>query len=229
MRPPLNRYISLVKFRLLVVLVSVISVFLFVACSDDGRLVDTQQDADQTPSDDTGGGDTGPTPFPDITLFSTESSQEPNVGISGFDTACTTAQSAQSISGSTVKSIISTPTAAIKDIIPLADQSKRIMAPDGTTQIKSAWSDLFSGGPVSIDIDLQTAGIALGFTWWWSGSNNDGTASTNTCSNWTDTSIGFGGQVGLTTSATGSFMDNGVPNCATGSTKTLLCIAYDPN
>jgi len=91
-----------------------------------------------------------------------------------------------------------------------------ILGPTGIP-IASNWNDLLDG---SILVTLSEAGITSSS--WWSGSNADGTVSTN-CSSWT-TSVAVNGYVGAANMKDTFWIFSANPPCNGGA--VILCIAW---
>jgi hypothetical protein len=99
-----------------------------------------------------------------------------------------------------------------------------IVNTDGTQTIANNWADLLSGG-ISNSLDaLLTMPLT---SWWWSGSNADGTFDDSTCNNcngWTSNSFSYSGVNGQKNSSGSAWINDGTQN---GSVKYyVLCIAY---
>jgi len=83
-----------------------------------------------------------------------------------------------------------------------------IYGPDGTVKIADNWVDLMDG---RIDAPLDTAGVLKGGldeSYWWSGSNSDGTAHSETCRGWTDNKRATGGKVGVSFQSSNSWISS---------------------
>ncbi len=71
---------------------------------------------------------------------------------------------------------------------------RQIRIPNGSITLAANWADLLSiGSGTSLGASLKAAGVLPDSTsWWWSGSNGDGTLDSN-CTGWT---LGAGGAYG---------------------------------
>ncbi len=88
--------------------------------------------------------------------------------------------------------------------------------------IADDWADLLDG---SIDQSLDAAGAQTATGFWYTGSLDDGSVATTTCSGWTHGSALFGGRYGSTQSTSGSWMSISNATCGTSSYH-VLCLAW---
>jgi hypothetical protein len=91
---------------------------------------------------------------------------------------------------------------------------------DESYTVGSNWADLLDS---SLSNSLQTMNVTTA-TYWWSGSNADGTLYSTHCTNWTTNSSGIGG-IGNATATDGLFMIDGDGSCSS-SAAVVLCIGY---
>lgn len=83
------------------------------------------------------------------------------------------------------------------------------------TMISTSWAGLWDG---ALESNIDTAVGLVSPSPWWSGSNDDGSASVNNCGSWQDSNSATMGQVGSTL-----FSDSTV-TCDTS--QYVLCLAY---
>ena len=94
---------------------------------------------------------------------------------------------------------------------------------DAGFQIAATWTDALTTG---IDVDLRSV-LGIGGTRWWSGSNADGSMSGDSCTGWANNLVGFNGQIGSTTSTTGTWMDDGTTTCDQTAQVVCMCTSTE--
>ena len=110
----------------------------------------------------------------------------------------------------------------IRDAPDYGVPTDRIITGPGTVKIADNWADLMDG---SIDQTLAGAGIQIASTFWYTGSNDDGSIKATTCSGWTDGSTFFDGTYGRTIYTTSGWLSTGEATC--GATNyEILCLAW---
>jgi hypothetical protein len=83
------------------------------------------------------------------------------------------------------------------------------------TTISGTWAGLWDG---ALDNPINTALGMTGTTYWWSGSNADGSTSVNTCGEWHESASTSSGQAG------GAGISESTATC--DNTLYLICVAY---
>lgn len=135
-------------------------------------------------------------------------------GRSGTDALCNqAAQSIPEITGSaTTRALISvSATDEIRDLpsnygVPI---DRPITSLYGVA-IADNWSDLLDG---TIDQSLVAAGALASGIFWYSGSLDNASAATTTCSGWTDGSTILGGRYGNSATTDGRWINTGNATC----------------
>ncbi len=97
---------------------------------------------------------------------------------------------------------------------------RKIVGPTGI-KIVDNWADLLDG---SLDQSLFLAGVTDATYFWYSGSNWDGSVSSNTCSGWTSTAA-IDGWYGLTNQSNNDWIDIAAASCGAASYH-VLCLAW---
>ena len=88
--------------------------------------------------------------------------------------------------------------------------------------IADDWSDLLDG---SIDQALNSAGAHTATNFWYTGSLDDGTVASTTCSGWTNGSDLFDGHYGRNYNTDGRWISTGNATCGAVSYH-VLCLAW---
>ena len=88
--------------------------------------------------------------------------------------------------------------------------------------IADDWNDLLDG---SIDQSLDSAGAQTATGFWYTGSLDDGTVATTTCSGWTNGSALFDGRYGRTAMTDDRWINTGNATCGAVSYH-VLCLAW---
>ena len=103
---------------------------------------------------------------------------------------------------------------------PLLDSSDRIVGPNGV-QIADDWADLLDG---TIDNTLLSANaISDTYFQFHSGSNSDGSVTSNNCNGYTTFSASMMSSIGLGNRTDWTWMGSSTMSCASGR---LLCLCY---
>jgi len=97
-----------------------------------------------------------------------------------------------------------------------------IASKDGSV-VQSNWAGLLGG---SLLMSLVNAGILTNSdTFWWSGSNSDGSLNSPNCSNWTTSAILINGYSGYYNQTSSAWISAGAPDCS--QALPILCLCYE--
>ncbi len=158
-------------------------------------------------------------------------------GVSGANSLCKAAYNTTysgKISVANVKAFLSADSYNIKDIIT-SPGTKKIYAvkSDGTiTYLKVSWTELFNTGNSSLAATFRSSIDTLSPThltynsYWWSGSDADGSeySTSANCSDWT-VSTGTGWTGFNTTSGDANWIDHSDQSCS--NLNTLVCVGWN--
>lgn len=98
----------------------------------------------------------------------------------------------------------------------------RIITGPGLVKIADDWADLLDG---TIDTTLYDAGVTGPTSFWYSGSNSDGSITNTTCSGWTDGSTSLGGTYGRLNQTGSGWISTSQATCGL-SGYSILCLAW---
>lgn len=144
----------------------------------------------------------------------------------GADVLCSNAaQSIPVIPGSAIRGLISVSASdEIRDLpMTYGVPTDRPITSQAGVAIADNWSDLLDG---TIDQSLVAAGALASGTFWYSGSLDNGSVATTTCSGWTDGSTLLGGRYGSSSATDGRWINNSDATCGSPMYH-VLCLAWD--
>jgi len=150
-------------------------------------------------------------------------------GRTGLDNVCQSAKTAQSIAGGAPHALISvTSVDEIADFPTLYGlPTNRAFASVSGAVIADDFADLLDG---SLDLSIEAAGILLSEPGlWFTGSNADGTASTNTCQGWTTTvhSNEIRANYGYTGNTDSWWLDGSATATCAAVQYHILCVTWE--
>lgn len=146
------------------------------------------------------------TPSPVFNIaFVTSATLSGNLGgLAGADAECASLASAASLPAGTYKAWLSTSTVNASSRLGSA---RGFVRPDGKP-FADRVSDI-TAGTIYNPLSLDESGEDIGFQNIWTGTADDGTATTETCSDWTDGSNNSFGEEGSPTGGPGAWSDRG--------------------
>jgi len=155
-----------------------------------------------------------------ITLY--DSGDSGRVIASNHTENCIKQKISLNLPGSIIRPFISSSGNNIKDLVSGDNLSLPVYGPTGI-MISSSWTNLWDE---NIDNSLQDAGVLVGGSKWWSGSNSDGTVNTSySCANWRTQSSSYSAIFGSAEGTNASWISSTSYSSCDAYYKKL-CIAF---